>query len=700
MDKISQINMIRALRRSLIHLIPILMVGAFALVLQSLPLAFYQDFIHHFCGGILYSFFEILHNVTFNVMSIIFIVFFGYYMGESKNEINVIGDDRIGTMIVSLSSFFVAVGVSGESLSAYGPKGMFLAILTTIFATELYKFLRRFGRKKNLLSDGLDLELASSLRRILPLTMTLLVIVVLDYVITRLSGQETLHNALAAAMTWLFSKLGTGFLSSVVFVLSSSLLWFFGIHGSDALETVAGNVFYEMGSATEEAMRGAGALPRTALNIFVLMGGCGTAITLLIAMMIFSKRKSSKNLIKMASFPAVFNVSEILVYGVPIIFNPAFFIPFLCVPLLSLITSYIAIQTGLVPLPTQSVEWTTPILYSGYVATGSIRGTLLQVFNLVMGVMIYAPFVKLNEISQRNATKRTYEQMVRELQSAEADNRQISLTDSAHSYRWIAKSMAAELKEGMSKNELELFYQPQCDVNGKVIGAEALFRWRHPLIGMVYPPLAFKLAEECHFLEDLEKWVVKRCFEDVSSFQNEPMMKDLKTSFNVTGTSIQSEEFGKFLDEMAEEYDVASMHMCLEVTEQAALRLDDALHEKFAHFCEKGYLLAVDDFSMGNTSVQYLTGGNFSLIKLDGGIVRQIIDNPRTYDIIVSIIHLANKLQLDILAEFVCNEEIKNKLKEAGCYQYQGGYYSMAVPKESYVESLRIAALKNEQVIS
>ena len=84
-----------------------------------------------------------------------------------------------------------------------------------------------------------------------------------------------------------------------------------------------------------------------------------------------------------------------MVFGLPIIFNPIMLIPFVTVPLVCYSVSYFAILSGLVPMVTQGVEWTTPIILGGFHATGSVAGSLLQIVNVIIGVLIYTPFIRL-----------------------------------------------------------------------------------------------------------------------------------------------------------------------------------------------------------------------------------------------------------------------------------------------------------------
>ncbi|MFQ8600501.1 MAG: PTS transporter subunit EIIC [Oscillospiraceae bacterium] len=136
---------------------------------------------------------------------------------------------------------------------------------------------------------------------------------------------------------------------------------------------------------------------KTFFDTFVLMGGCGSALCLLIAILVTSKRRNVKKLAKISLAPMLFNINELLLFGLPVIFNPMLLIPFILTPILLTLTSCFAVATGLVGCTVQSVHWTTPVLLSGYAATGSVAGSVLQLINLAVGILTYLPFVRISQ---------------------------------------------------------------------------------------------------------------------------------------------------------------------------------------------------------------------------------------------------------------------------------------------------------------
>ena len=110
-------------------------------------------------------------------------------------------------------------------------------------------------------------------------------------------------------------------------------------------------------------------------------------ICLVIAVLLFAKTKSLRNVAGMAAPAVLFNISEIALFGVPVILNPIFIVPFLVVPILNFLITYAAMYFGIVPHVVASVEWTTPVLLSGYQATGSWKGVVLQLIVRLSGCL-------------------------------------------------------------------------------------------------------------------------------------------------------------------------------------------------------------------------------------------------------------------------------------------------------------------------
>lgn len=686
LDKIQRSTMILAIQRTLVMLIPVLLIGSFAALLEALPIEAYTAFITTWCGGILYKLFDMLHSITFGMFAVYMAAIIGYQIGAMKSKTD--QSRKYGTMVASIGCLFILSDVMTGKIGTLGGYRMLIAILAAGVGSWLYLFAADHTKRKQLMTDGSDQNLRNAIHSIFPMIFTLVVVALGNSILLQISRKENFYDLLISLIAVLFGHLGIGVAGSLVYMTLNDLLWFFGIHGSDVIVGISkmlNNSSMEQNlAATQGSQAGVEIITTSFANSFVMIGGCGATLCLLLALSLFSRRKGIRSLTKISVIPMLFNINEIMVFGLPIIFNVFFLIPFLLVPVICFFISYFALHTGLVPLAVNDIPWTTPVFISGYLATGSVRGVLLQIVNLAVGTAIYAPFVKLYDKKKMELSQSDYELMVETFQESEAAGKQIPIMDSSLSFGWMAKALAADLEYAFGHGELKLFYQPQYNEEDECIGVEALLRWHHGSLGWIYPPLIFRIAEEVGIREKLEEWVIEKGIEDAETLQNKYSGKRIKVSINVTGTSIQEKRFEDYLEKMAVLHDIRSLNICLEITEQDALLLDDTLRERFRHLQELGYALAVDDFSMGSTSIRYLTGSHFELVKLDGSLVKGILDNPRCCEIIASIIHLSDSLGVEVLAEYVSDAQIREKLLEVGCHLYQGWYYSPAIPLEEF----------------
>ncbi|NCB93492.1 MAG: EAL domain-containing protein [Clostridia bacterium] len=693
MQRMERNTLYRSMHGGLIMLIPVLLTGAFALAFQSLPIPAYTYFIKNFWGGAIYDFFDVVYSATFKMLSIYTTIFIGMSYGREKSTSK---KANFGNITASVIAFFILSGSNAESFSfdAVGPKGMFIALCSSLTASAVYwKLKEHLKLKTRRYSDGTEAQFNGALSILPPLVITTVLFALFDAVVCDICEVPCIYQLFIREANALFalpmSELGRAFM----YIFMSSSLWFFGIHGSDCLEGVAEQYFIPANAANVEAaaagLEPANILTKGFIDMFVLMGGCGTAICLLAALLLFSKRRNNRLVTKMSAVPMIFNINEVMIFGLPVILNPIMVVPFLLVPLVSFVSSYFAMMTGLVPLVCADVEWTTPVIMGGYIATGSIAGTILQAFNLIVGTAIYAPFVRLLDRQQEYAAQDKYLELVHILQKNESKGKEVNLRSLEGYSGVLAKSLMVDITDVLERDRYEMYYQPQYDHENHCIGVEALFRWNHPAYGMVYPPLAVKLADESGHMLGFDISVFDRVIKEAGAVEAK-FGKGIKISINVTGRTIMQDAYCEHIYKAYEEGRLKNINLCLEVTEQIAINFDANAAEIFSRIKRLGICFAIDDFSMGQTSIDYLKGDIFSIIKLDGSLTKGILDNPHCYEIISSISRLAESLGIKVLAEYVETEEQKECLHRAGCDLYQGYLYSPAISLYEKTDDLSV----------
>ena len=194
-------------------------------------------------------------------------------------------------------------------------------------------------------------------------------------------------------------KLGNTLPAMVIAYIFLHFFWFFGVNGGSVVGAVFNPILQTLSADNLAAFQAGQALPNIISqqfqDLFATLGGCGSTLSLLIAMLLFCHSKRIKELGKLALIPGVFGINEPIVFGLPIVLNPMILIPFMLVPTINIVISYVCMSIGLVPLCSGvAIPWTMPVVLSGFLATGW-QGAVLQLLLLILGVFIYMPFIKM-----------------------------------------------------------------------------------------------------------------------------------------------------------------------------------------------------------------------------------------------------------------------------------------------------------------
>lgn len=685
--------MLIAISQGLTLMIPFMLMGSFSVLLISLPIEAYQSFMFHLFGTGWTVVLQNLYAATFGILSLsIVMTVSNQYITDASKKTKSTADPIIGS-VLALACFVALLGITSDtfSMDSLGTTGLFLAVLTSAVAARLYIWLSACkGLSLSVFTDGVNPVFNSALKAIYPAAFTLIPFVLVGTLFQSI-GQATINHWVSENLLSLFERAGDTLPAALLFTGVIHLFWFMGIHGNNMLDFVSQNLYTPAALENHSVFILGGdptlILTKPFFDTFVLMGGAGTTLCLLVAIFIWSDKSNMKRHGFMALLPSLFNINELVLFGIPVVMNPIYLIPFLGVPLVITVVSYSAIAFGLVPYTHQSVEWTTPILLSGYLVTGSVAGSLLQLVNLTVGVAIYKPFLIYSEkiSSQRDLVH--YQQLVDVFKETEQAgftqwfSRRSSITGN------VARVLITELELAIKANELTMHYQPQFDVEYHIIGLESLLRWRHSRYGYIYPPLILALAEEGELTETLSKWIIDRVMSD--SLQLHQLgYKTMISSINLSAKQLESEAVINWIFERIDTHHLSVEQITIEITEHLALSNDPRIHDALTRINDFGIPLAMDDFGMGHSSLMYLKSHTFDTIKLDGSLVRDIVGNTISQEIVSSIDYLSQSLGFKILAEYVESEEQKSKLFDLGCSYYQGYLFSAALSFEDLIRFL------------
>ena len=288
-------------------------------------------------------------------------------------------------------------GVLG--LSYLGATGLFSALIIGMISTMIYSFLMR----KNLtikMPDTVPPAVTKAFAAIVPGTIAIYSSALIGYIALKATGLP-LTDLISQYIQQPLMGLSQG-LGSVIFLsFLIQLFWFFGLHGHNVLAPIMDGVYgaaLNENTAVYEATRDIAQLPwdwtRGSFDAYAQMGGSGVTLALIIAIFWVSKREDHRTIAKLSAPMGIFNINEPIIFGMPIVLNPQFAIPWLITPPILVTIAYLATSWGLVPPVFLAVPWITPPGLYAYLATGgSFAAAILSIFNLVVAFFIYLPFV-------------------------------------------------------------------------------------------------------------------------------------------------------------------------------------------------------------------------------------------------------------------------------------------------------------------
>ena len=687
----------RAVRHGLTLAIPFLIMGSFALLLTNFPLGVYQDFIRTWMNGAASAILETLYQISLGSLALVLTVTISISYGHLTET-----DQLFLYPIVAVCSYLAFCGgIENQRDYIFNAEWVFTAMVITLLSCVLFHKILKLGHRfERLHTTGADYLFNISIQCLIPVILVSLFFAVTGYVLRVAWDSSNITNFGSYLFLKLFDKISGNLFGILLYVVMTHLLWFMGIHGTNTLEAVSRHLF-EQNVEINQSLVLAGHIPteifsKTFLDTFVFIGGCGTALSFVLALYIASKQSHNRKMSFVALPSALFNISEIAVFGFPIIFNLTMLIPFILTPVILTLISASAIKAGLVPAVTQSVEWTIPVLLSGYQATGSVSGSLLQLFNLLVGVFIYMPFVRRSEKQETGKFKQAVRQMEQDMAAGERDGVIPAYLSHKYPYYYYAKTLSMDLTNAMKRGQLQLFYQPQISSQGELHGMEALLRWNHPVTGYIAPPVLIRLAHESGILNELGYSLLDRACLDAQVIQNS-VSNNICLSINISPKQLQDPGFFDKTLEIVRQYPLERIHIVLEITERAAMELSAELKKKMEYMKEQGLEFSLDDFGMGHNSLVQLQEGCFNEVKIDGNLVSQLPNNKSTREIISGIVQMSQNLNCRTIAEFVETEEQRDMLLSLGCVIYQGYYYSKALPPEEFLEYISRLPKQNKR---
>ncbi|TYS69457.1 PTS sugar transporter subunit IIC [Sutcliffiella horikoshii] len=403
-----------AIRDGFIALMPLIMAGSLAVLLNNLfftPASLIADWfnLNPETSGYLQFTTKYLQPLmgniwwgTFAVLALVVVFTIAYSLAKSY-EVN-----PLSAAVVAVAGFLAltpqGVTITLEDGTTQGTWGNFgwqyfnfgallTAIIVTLVITQIFVTLMR----KNLtikLPDNVPPAVGRAFAAIIPGLIAIIVGAFVPVLFSIFNPDSNLFDFFTKFITDPFMNLSQNPFSAIIYVLMIQILWFFGLHGGNMMGAITNAVYLPAVAANAEGAQNV--FTSVFFDAFVHLGGAGATLSLVIAIMIASKRRDYREISKIGGPASVFQINEPIMFGLPVVLSPLLIIPFLFIPVVLTLTAYLATVSGFIGYTNVVVPWVTPVGISAFLSTsGDIKAALVAIINLVIAIIIYYPFVKL-----------------------------------------------------------------------------------------------------------------------------------------------------------------------------------------------------------------------------------------------------------------------------------------------------------------
>ena len=394
--KIGSQRHLAAIRDGFIAVMPLILVGSMAVLVNGLPIPAFQDFMKDLFGETWTQIGGGMWTGSFGVLALMVAVTTSYNLAKSY------GVDGLSAGIISFGALVILTPTTpkegGLNLAWTGAQGLFVSLIVAILVTEVFRFFvqRNITIK---MPDGVPPAVMKSFAALVPAFVILTGVASIQLAV-KLAGtsvHEYIFNTLQVPLQGLAGTLP----SAIVIALLVHVLWFFGLHGPNIVGGIIEPLYlpalekniklFQDGTSAFDVPN---IVTKPFFDTFVYLGGSGATLAFLVVVLIVAKSAQLRGVSRLSIGPGAFNINEPVIFGTPIVLNPILFIPFVLTPVVLVITSYTAIYLGWGPKTVAMVPWNVPPIISGYLVTGlHPSGAILQLFNFVIAMAIYFPFV-------------------------------------------------------------------------------------------------------------------------------------------------------------------------------------------------------------------------------------------------------------------------------------------------------------------
>ena len=249
-----------------------------------------------------------------------------------------------------------------------------------------------------------------------------------------------------------------------------------------------------------------------------------------------------------------------------------------------------------------------------------------------------------------------------------------------------------DLRRALDERQFVLYYQPEVELSTrKIVGLEALIRWKHPERGLI-PPMEFiPLAEECGMILPIGDWGLTAACNQIQEWCHEdPRHRSLRVCVNLSARQFAREGLADHVEALLRRFGISSHQLGLEMTESSLIPDMHTALEVLSSLRRLGVSLLMDDFGTGYSSLSYLHSYPFDVLKIDRSFVGRITDGEQPLQIVRTIIELARVLGMSVVAEGIETHEQFKLLRQLGCRFGQGFLFARPMPAETTTQLLRL----------
>ena len=450
----------------------------------------------------------------------------------------------------------------------------------------------------------------------------------------------------------------------VLRTLFISFLSWFGLHGTHVYDVIFGTDLY-----LEYLFPGL--TSKQFYDIFAVYGGVGATSSLIIAILIGSKDQHAQRIARLALPFSLFNINEVLVYGLPIVFNRKLLLPFLLVPLVNSILAYAFLSVFKIPMTDIDISWITPVFINSYLLTqGNLAALALQALLLGLGALIYLPFIRGYTLEQSGGyqSARLSEELnvpfqLKSGQDIEAQKAQRSIIEDNEEV-----DKAIHLLETAT---LMVHYQPKVNIRQGVCRQfEALLRIRMP-DGEVKGPFFLPPLEKAGLEPIIDLWVCQQVNTHLCAWKTTPLPE---ISINLhPDTLARADVIEKII----------AIHQGNPVSFEVIERgLFDNIHsfDNIQKLKANGFKILIDDFGTGTSNMENLCHIPVDTLKIDKSLTDLIL-TKKGYIVCKNIVALCKDMSLDCVIEGIESKAQMQAAAKLGIPIIQGFFFSQAISK-------------------